>query len=209
VYVETRYYLSFPPFAAVNVRVFWSALGGYILPSHEPIALQWRYNLSTYQYILSILTTTTNPLIATTLRPYVNYNSRVEVSIEPGIPALPEDPLLVIQFLYYHQRWIVVVYEVYFPPTPQPWNGATPNSYRDALRNRTEKLVAFYDTALEGLGSFSHRHLTIHLAPTYASIRYNGDPFYHGRNYGWGYYIEPTDNTAYCMFIDPLRRGWV
>jgi len=96
------------------------------------------------------------------------------------------------------------MHEVYFPPVPeQTWTwqgGATPDDYRLALQNRTEKLVVFYDSALEGLGSFTHRHITIHLMPTITAIQYTFDP-------DPEYYIQPTDRTAYCMFIDPFRRG--
>jgi hypothetical protein len=197
-YVETSYYLSFPPFVGANVSVFWTALNDYILPSPKPIALQWQYFPTRYARP-RILTTTTNPRIYTSLKPIVDDFGSVYVDTDPGIPN-PPNPLIVMQFLYHDRRWIVVCHEVYFPPVPLPWDGATPNDYRLALQNREEKLVVFYDSALEGLGSFTHRHLTIQLTPKEAFIQYTFQPFP-------DYYIQPSDNNAYCMFIDPLRRG--
>jgi len=196
-YVESRFYLSSPPFVGVNVKVFWTALNDYILPSSRQISLQWQYYPTRYARP-RILTTTTNPILHTHLRPIVDDFGRVYVSIDPGIPN-PPNPLLIVQFLFHNQRWIAVLHEVYFPPVPSPWDGATPNSYRSALENRTERLVVFYDSALEGLGSFTHRHLTIHLTPTMGLIQYySGDP---------EYYIQPAGSPAYCMFIDPLRMA--
>jgi hypothetical protein len=139
-------------------------------------------------------------MLHTYLRPIVDDLGEVYVAINSEIPN-PPDLLIVMQLLYHDQRWIVVVHEVYFPPVPSPWDGATPYDYRLALQNRTEKLVVFYDSALEGLGSFTHRHLTIRLTPTVGFIQYGRrDP---------EYYIQPTDSTAYCMFIQPFTtRGW-
>jgi hypothetical protein len=219
---RVHYYLSFPPFVGANVKVFWSVWRGDNLPSRKPITLQWQYYPNT-DTRPRILTTTTNELIYTTLRPFVGGSGRVYVSIDPGIPRHPK-PLIVMQFLYYNQRWIVICHEVYFP-VPRPWwRGATPSDYRIAIQNRTEKLVAFYSTELTGFNSFTHRHLTIHLAPDNAFIQYNYDSdqddiILFGDNTAYfprlaelleqafsNYYIiQPTDRTAYCMFIDPLR----
>jgi len=196
--VEKRYFLSFPVFVGVNVKVFSSRTNRYLLPSPEPIALQWQYYPTIYARP-RILTTTTNPWIATSLRPFVDDFGRVHIDIDPDIPN-PPDPLLIVQFLFHEQRWIAVLHEVYFPPVPLPREGATPNYYRLALQSRTEKLVVFYDSAIHGLGSFTHRHLTIHLTPTEAFIQYTFNPYPE-------YYIQPTNSPAYCMFIDPLRRG--
>jgi hypothetical protein len=193
-YVETSYYLSFPPFIGNNVRVFWRSLNDYILPSTKEIALQWQYYPKRYARP-RILTTTRNQRIYTYLIPFVDDFGKVYIGIDPGIPN-PPDPLLIVQFLFHEQRWVAVLHEVYFPPVPSTRDGATPNDYRLALQSRTEKLVAFYDSAIYGLGSFTHRHLTIHLTSTEAFIQYTF------RSYP-EYYIQPTNSPAYCMFIDP------
>jgi hypothetical protein len=207
VYVETRYILSFPPFVGANVKVFWRSLDDYILPSSKPIALQWQYYPRTYVQP-RILSTTTNPAIYTNLRPFVDNRGRVYV----GIDDSPYDDyyerysyfLVVWQFLFHNQRWIVVVHEVDLPHglhSDWTWQGgATPNDYRLALQNRKERLVLFYDSAIQGLDSFTYRYTTIYLTPTAASIEYinhPGDP---------DYYIQPTDNPAYCMYIEVWRE---
>jgi len=188
------YSLSFPPAIAVNVRVSLPALDGYTLSSpSEPIALRWHY----YPHFIArprVLIATRNHTVYTRLRPFVDRYGILHISADSTLPE-PPHPLIVIQFLFSNQRWIVVVHEVYFPPVPQPWSGPTPYDYRLVMQNREEKLVAFWDSALEGLGSFTYRNLTIYLSPKEASIR--EDRF----NPSEYYYIQPLDNPAYCMFI--------
>lgn len=209
-YIETRYILSFPPFVGVNVKVFWDDLGDYILPSPTPIALQWQYYPRPYISPGNprILATTINPNIATALKPFIDHYGRVYISFD----ASPYDDdskrysyfLVVFQFLFHNQRWIVVVHEVDLPHglyAGWTWKGgATPNDYRLALQNRKERLVLFYDSTLQGLGSFTYRSSTIYLTPTAAFIEYinnPGDP---------DYYIQPTDNPAYCMYIEVWKE---
>ncbi len=195
VYVETRYYLSFPPFIGVNVKIFHVPRNKYIFPSSEPIVLSWRY-YPALDARPEIAATTPNSLIYTMLRPFIDERGQVFIILDPGIPR-PPHPLIVIQFLYDNRRWIAVAHEVYFPPVPDPGR-ATPNNYRLALQNRKEKLVAFYDSAIEGLGSFTCSDLTIHLTPDSAIIPYFIYPQPE-------YYIQPTSSPAYCMFIAPWR----
>ncbi len=208
VYVETRYILSFPPFVGVNVKVFWDALDDYILPSSKPIALQWQYYPTTYVQP-RILATTKNPAIHTQLRPFVDVLGRVYVDIDswPYTDYYKRYSyfLVVWQFLFHNERWIVVVHEVDLPRglyAGWTWQGgATPTDYHVALQNRKERLVLFYDSALQGLGSFTYRSTTIYLTPTVAfigSINNPGDP---------EYYIQPTNNPAYCMYIEVRRKN--
>jgi hypothetical protein len=185
-----QYYLSFPPFVGVNVRI--TQQDNYILPSSSPIALGWSY-FPALDAPPHIFATTTNDWVGTGLR--LQESGRISISIDTGIP-LSSDPLIVIQFIFYEQRWIVFVHEVYFPSIED----ASITNFHLALQNRTEKLVVFYDSKLEGLGSFTHRHLTIHLTPEQAVIQYATFDLPN-------YYIQPYDRSAFCMFIDPWRRG--
>lgn len=192
-YVEVRYYLSFPTFVGVNVKIFNVPANKYIFPSSKPIAMNWRY-FPALDARPKVVSTISNPLIYTYLRPFADHTGGIHVDIDPGLPY-PSSTLIVIQFLYQNQRWVIVCHEVYFPPVP---SNATANDYRIALRNRTEKLIAFYDSALEGFGSFRCSDLTIHLTLDTAIIPYFIYPQPE-------YYIEPTGSPAYCMFIAPWR----
>jgi hypothetical protein len=187
--------LSFPPFVGVNVKIFAVPVNKYIFPSSEPIGLSWRYYPAP-DARPSILSTTSNSLIHTSLKTFVDHAGGIHIETDPGIPH-PPNPLIVIQFLFNNQRWIAVAHEVYFPPVPDP-SRATPNDYHLAMQNREEKLVVFYDSAIEGLGCFTCSNLTIHLTPDAAIIHY----FIYSEP---EYYIEPTDSPAYCMFIAPWR----
>jgi hypothetical protein len=201
VYVETRYILSFPPFVGANVKVFWVDLGDYILPDSKPIALQWQYYPRTYVQP-RILSTTTNPAVYTGLRPFIDRFGQVYVYIDYDIYndfyRRYSYFLLVWQFLFHNQRWIVTAHEVALPHGPDSswtWQGgSTPKDYRVALQNRKERLVLFYDSALHGLGSFTYRNFIIHLTPTEAFIQsaYWSEPTS---------YIQPTASPAYCMYI--------
>jgi len=197
-YVQTKYYLSFPPLVGVNVEVFWVDLydNAQLIPSTKPIALGWQF-YPTAAFAPRIFTTTTNQLFHTRLRSlrYNNIYSRGYTTtyiLDIGAPP-PSKPLLIAYFLFHQQRWITTVYEVYFPPMPEP-RSATPEDYRLALQSRKEKLVVFYDSELNGYGYFLRRHLIIELSPTEASIRENFWPYPR-------YYIRPTQETAYCMFM--------
>jgi hypothetical protein len=192
--VETRYFLSFPPLVGVNVEVFKAyydplhselTYPSKVLPSFTPIALRYRMSLNTY-LPQAIFTTVINPLIHTELRPHI-LSGKTYVETDMRVP-LPSECLIVVQLLFHNQKWIVVIHEVYFPPVPLPEDGATPNDYRLALNNRTERLVVFYDSALYGLGSVSYSFLVIHLTPEEAIIENI-------------YAIKPTSSIAYCMYI--------
>jgi len=196
--VKIQYFLSFPPLVGVNVKVLWADLynNAQLIPPAKPIALQWQFYPSSV-FTPRVFTTTTNQLLHTRLRSlrYDAIYSRGYTTtylLDIGAP-LPSTPLLIAYFLFHQQRWITTVHEVYFPPMPDP-RYATPEDYRLALQNRKEKLVVFYDSALNGFGYFSHRHLIIELSPTEASIKENFWPYPR-------YYIQPTRNTAYCMFM--------
>jgi len=193
-FILKGYDLFFPPAVGFNVKVVWPAWDGYTLSSpSEPIALRWHY-YPNFMARPRVLITTRNPTVYTGLRPFVDRYGIIHISFDLTLPE-PPNSLTVIQFLFSNQRWIVVVHEVYFPPVPQSGSGPTPYDYRLVMQNREEKLVAFWDSALQGLGSFTYRNLTIYLSPTEASIRQDG--FDHSEYY----YIQPTDNPAYCMFI--------
>jgi len=187
--VENRYFLSFPSFVGVNVKVFSSEINDYILPSSEPIALQWQY-YPQHDARPRILTATVNPLIATRLRPRADEFGRLYVFPDLPVPY-PPLPLVVAQFLFHQQRWIVVIHEVYFPRMPNP-ERATPQDYRLAIENRTEKLITFWDSAIHGLGGVEH--LGIYLTPEVALIHAFRLPQYH---------IQPTSSPAYCTHISP------
>jgi hypothetical protein len=182
--------LSFPSFVGANVKVFSSEANGYILPSSNPIALQWQY-YPTHHARPRIFTATINTMIATSLRPREDEFGKLYVFPDLPVPYPPLH-LNVAQFLFHQQRWIVVVHEVYFPRMPDP-ERATPQDYRLAIENRTEKLVMFYDSAIHGLGDVEY--LGIYLSPEVALIdAYLVPPSYR---------IQPTSSPAYCMFIRP------
>ncbi len=198
--VKIEYFLSFPLLIGVNVKVFSSEINDYILPSPKPIALQWQYYPS-HDARPRILTTTTNPLIATTMRPREDKWGRLYVF--PDWPApYPPLHLNVVQFLFHEQRWIVVIHEVYFPRMPDP-EQATPQNYRLAIENRKERLVLFYDSAIHGLDEVDGSPITITLTPEVASI---------GNSIRPEYRIETTGSPAYCMLIRPKScpspGGW-
>lgn len=188
--VGIRYFLSFPPFVGVNVKVFSSEINDYILPSSKPIALQWQY-YPQHDARPRIFAETANPLIATNMRPREDEYGRMYVF--PDLPV-PYPPLYlnVAQFLFHEQRWIVVIHEVYFPRMPDP-ERATPQDYRLAMENRTEKLIMFYDSAIHGLGDVGY--LGIFLTPEVALIDSHLVPP--------PYRIQPTSSPAYCMHIRP------
>jgi hypothetical protein len=198
--VEKRYFLSFPIFVGVNVKVFSSITNRYILPSPEPIALHWQY-YPQHDALPEIFASTRNPLLATNLRPHEDEFGRLYVFPDLGVPY-PPYPLLVAQFLFHKGRWIVVFHEVYFPRMPDPeW--ATPQDYRLAIENRTEKLVFFYDSAIHELGVVYDSPVAISLTPEAALVGGTLPPAYN---------IQPTKSPAYCMFIQQLSCGeevWV
>jgi len=193
--VEIRYYLSFPPFVGVNVEVFSSEINDYILPSSKPIALQWQYYP---QHVARprIVTNTVNSLIATNMRPREDEFGRLYVFPDLPVPY-PPYPLVVAQFLFHQQRWIVVIHEVHFPRIPNP-ERVTLHDYRLAIENRTEKLVMFYDSAIHGLGVINDHPVAIILTPEVALIGNSAPPRYR---------IQPTGSPAYCMFIPSLSCG--
>ncbi len=193
-FFSRSYHLSIPPVVGVNVKVFSTALNDYILPSSRHVVLRWHY----YPSIRArprILATTTNQLVDGP-RAFVNVYGELHIRHGITIPH-PPTPLIVTQFMYHDRRWLVAVHEVTFPPPPRTTVADTPDVYRHVVLNRKERLVMFYDTAVEGFGSFTYRRLTIYLSPTEAYIRYFSS--YHSRYY----YIQPTGNPAYCMLIPP------
>jgi len=187
--VEIRYFLSFPSFVGVNVKVFSSEINDYIIPSSEAIALQWQY-YPQHDVRPRIFTNTQNRLIATNMRPREDEYGRLYVF--PDLPV-PYPPLYlnVAQFLFQQQRWIVMVHEVYFSRMPDP-EQATPQDYRLAIENRKERLVLFHASAIHGLGDVEY--LGIFLTPEEALINSLGH---------LPYRIQPTGSPAYCMFIHP------
>ncbi len=189
--VKIEYFLFFPLLIGADVKVFSPIMNRYILPSSEPITLQWQYYPS-HDARPRILTTATNPLIATNMRPREDEWGRLYVFPDLPVPYPPLH-LNVAQFLFHERRWIVVIHKVYFPRMPDP-ERATPQDYRLAIENRTEEFVLFYDSAIHGLGEVDGSPITITLTPEVAFIGNSVPPEYR---------IQPTGSPAYCMLIRP------
>jgi hypothetical protein len=208
--VKTEHYLMFARFAGANVKVVdWRS--AVHLPSFHPIALQWQHYPTGWASPRIITSTTNSAIDFEGLKIYkgdVKY-VRIFNAWDPFYAL----PIIVVQFLFHNQRWIVAVHEVQFPLLPLPtdwwsrkWEYASPDVYRFILNNRQEKLVVFYDSAIQGFGSFEYENeyegVAIHLSPTTAIISYADAPDFPI------YFIQPTSSPAYCMYIEDYRGLW-
>lgn len=202
----------FARFAGANVRVV-DQWGVVRLPSSHPIALQWQHYPTGWASPRIITGTTNSAIDFEGLRIYKGNVDYVYISAKwDPFYALP---IIVVRFLFYNQRWIVVVHEVQFPLLPhleqmrydwRRWRYVSPDDYRSILNNRQEKLVVFYDSAIQGFGSCEYENeyggVAIHLSPTTAMISYANAPDFPI------YFIQPTDSLAYCMYIEDYRGLW-
>jgi hypothetical protein len=210
--VKTEHHLMFAHFAGANVRVVdWRDV--VRLPSLHPTALQWQHYPTGWASPRIVASTTNSAIEVEGLKIYkgnVNY-VRVSDDWDPFYAL----PIIVVQFLFHEQRWIVVVHEVQFPILPHleqvrynasRWQYVSPDDYHSILNNRQEKLVVFYDSAIQGFDSFKYENeyggVVINLSPTTAMISdpdYPDDP---------NCFIQPTDSPAYCMYIEDYGGYW-
>jgi len=212
-YYMEQYDLLIPPMLAFNMNVY--GMVDYptgdrkyteILPGSADLMLGWR-SFPMYDACPQVIATATNQHIHTDLKSLKNLFSTCrshvvfpwrDISIishahtvdEEGNIIMLDIALYVFQFVFFSRSWVVAVYEINIPHHPAI--SISPESLRQKLNNRRERLYLFHDSEIDGSGV-----VFTNVGGYDASVYPSHAVLY--RNHQIAYTLQPTSDIAYFM----------